>query len=250
MKTEQKNKLVSYAAAEAVLRANPEVANVPGLPAKLAAFSNRIAEIHELALIQGQPLAVSRAKREALFASMNQLTAKVAAAVMNVARDRKIEELAAAVQFKRSALRYARPPERLWLAQRVLTAAQGVVDALATYGVTAETLAEFQARIETASDGVHMARTTVTARRAATERLRVMIRETDAMLREELDPLVAQLAEQQPQFHADYRAAREVVDVPGSRPPAERSPGADEAETPPAATTVAPAATTSVDKAA
>ena len=116
MKTVQKNKLVSYTAAEAVLRANPEVANVPGLPAKLAAFSNRIAEIHELALVQGQPLAVSRARREALFASMNQLTTKVAAAVMNVARDRRLEELAAAVQFKRSALRVSRPPERLWLA--------------------------------------------------------------------------------------------------------------------------------------
>jgi len=250
MKTEQKNKLVSYIAAEAVLRANPEVANVPGLPVKLAAFSNRIAEIHELALIQGQPLAVSRARRESLFASMNQLTKKVAAAVMNVARDRKIEELAAMVQFKRSALRYARPPERLWLARRVLTAAQGVVDTLATYGVTAETLAEFQARIDAATDGVHMARTMVTARRAATEHLRVMIRETDAMLREELDPLVEQLREDQPQFHADYRAAREVVDVPGSRPPAGSPKGADEAKAPPAASIAVLAEPASADKAA
>ena len=250
MKTEQKNKLVAYIAAEAVLRGNPEVANVPGLPAKLAAFSNRIAEIHELALIQGQPLAVSRARREALFASMNQLTRKVAAAVMNVARDRKSEELAAAVQFKRSTLRYARPPERLWLARRVLTAAQSVPDGLATYGVTGDTLAEFQARIDAASDGVHMARTTVTARRAATERLRVMLRETDAMLREELDPLVEQLAENQPQFHADYRAAREVVDVPGSRPPAESTEGAGEAEPPPVAPTATVADSASIDKAA
>jgi len=250
MKTEQKNKLVAYIAAEAVLRANPEIANVPGLPAKLAVFGNRIAEIHELALIQGQPLAVSRAKREALFASMNRLTTKVATAVMNVARDRKLEELAAAVQFKRSLLRYARPPERLWLARRVFTAAQGVNDALATYGVTAETLADFQARIEAASDGVHMARTTVTARRAATERLRDMIRETDAMLREELDPLVEQMRDDQPQFHADYRAAREVVDVPGSRPPAESPTAGSEATTPPAAATAALPDPASVGKAA
>ena len=72
---------------------------------------------------------------------------------------------------------------------------------------------------------MHLARTTVTARRAATERLRVMIRETDAMLREELDPLVEQLREDQPQFHADYRAAREVVDVRGRRAPAEAAAG-------------------------
>jgi len=220
MKTEQKNKLVSYTAAEAVLRANPEVANVPGLPAKLAAFSNRIAEIHDLALVQGQPLAVSLAKRDALFASMARLTTKVAGAVMNVARDRRLDELAAAVQFRRSALRHARPPERLWLARRVLGAAHGVPEALAVYGVTADTLADFQARIDAAADGVHMVRTTVTARRAATERLRIMIRETDLMLREELDPLVEQMREEQPQFHADYRAAREVVDVRGSRAPA------------------------------
>lgn len=250
MKTEQKNKLVAYIAAEAVLRANASVANVPGLPVKLAAFSNRIAEIHELALIQGQPLTVSRAKREALFASMNQLAMKVAAAVMNVARDRKSEELAAAVQFKRSTLRYARPPERLWLARRVLTAAQSVAEGLATYGVTPETLAEFQARIDAASDGVHMARTTVTARRAATERLRVMLRETDAMLREELDPLVEQLAEQQPQFHADYRAAREVVDVPGSRPPAESPKKPDEVKASPVAVSAAPADSLPAAKAA
>ena len=116
--------------------------------------------------------------------------------------------------------------------------------------VTGDTLAEFQARIDAASDGVHMARTTVTARRAATERLRVLLREMDAMLREELDPLVEQLAENQPQFHADYRAAREVVDVPGSRPPAESTEGAGEAESPPVAPTATVADSASIDKAA
>lgn len=228
MNTKQKNKLVSYAAAEAVLRANPEVANVAGLPAKINALTARIAEIHDLALIQGQPLAVSRAKREALFASMAALTMKVAGVVMNVARDRRSGELAAAVQVNRNALRLSRPPERLWLARRVHSAALGVLDALAAYGVTEQTLADLQARIDAAADGVHLARTTVTAARAATERLRTLFSETDAMLRQELDPLVEQLREEQPHFHADYRAAREVVDVRGSH----ASPGSAGAPTP------------------
>jgi len=220
MNTKQKNRLVSYTAAEAVLRANPEVANVPGLPAKLAAFSNRIAEIHELALAQGRLLAVSIAKREALFAAMAAQTMMVAGAAMNVARDHRLEELAAAVQFRRSDLSGLRPPERLWIARRVLAAAQSVTGDLGTYGVTAETLAAFEASIVAAAEGVHMTRTTVTAKRAATERLRVLISEMGAILRKEIDPLVERLRDMQPQFYADYRAAREVVDVRGRHAPA------------------------------
>lgn len=224
MNTRQKNKLDAYTATEAVLRSTPEVAGVPGLPAKLEAFSRRIAELHALGCTQSEPPGVSVARREMLFAAMAALTIEIAGAVMIVARDRRRSDLAEAVLFRRSALQRNRPAERIWLAHRVHETALSVLDGLAPYGVTAERLAELQARIEAAAEGAGTMRTAVTARRAATEGLRELFRDTDAMLRMELDPLVERLRPTQPQAFASYRAAREIVHRRGSRATGAESP--------------------------
>jgi len=226
MNTYQTNKLACYAAVEAVLKANPEIATVPGLPAKVEMLSARIGEIHHLAREQTEPMGITIAKRNTLFAAMTAMTLEVAGVVMNVARDRSLPEVAQAVNITASAFRLARRPQQIWLAQRVHETARTVLEPLATYGVTAETLATLERRIRTASEAIHMPRTTVTSKKSATQQLTAVFRAVDALLRDEIDRLVYRLRADHPRLHADYRAARAVVDVGRRRPapPAEAPP--------------------------
>jgi hypothetical protein len=242
MNTKQTNKLAAYIASEAVLKANPEIASVAGLPAKVALLGSRIAEINAIAGTQTQPLAVSRARRDQITEAMLEHTLEVAGAVSNVARDAALPDLLQAVRVSRNAFLQLRPTHRIWLAQRVHDAALEVVDRLGTYGVTAETLTALQERIQTATEGNHLPRTTVTAKKAATAHLTALFREVDALLRDEIDRLVIRLRKAQPQFYADYRATRSVVNLRGRRagtvetsPPAGASSAAPTG-TPPAAT--------------
>lgn len=230
----QSNKLASYTATEAVLKSNPEIASVTGLPAKVAVLSERIAEINALAGTQTQPLEASTARRDQIFEAMAETTLEVAGAVANVARDHTMPDLLQVVRVGRTAFRHLRRSHRIWIAQRVHDAALSVLDRLGVYGVTAETLATFLARITTASEGVHMPRTTVAAKKAATERLVSLFQATDTLLSEEIDRLVIRLRKVQPEFYAAYRTARRIVDVRGRRA------GTAEAGAPSGASTPAP----------
>lgn len=217
MNKTQSNKLASYLAAEAVLKANPEIASVSGLPAKVAMLSEKIAEINALAGTQTQPIEASTARRDQIFEAMAEMTLEIAGAVANVARDHAMHDLLQVVRVGRTAFRHLRRSHRIWIAQRVHDAALSVLDRLGVYGVTAESLASFLARITAAAEGVHMPRTTVVAKKAATEHLVSLFQATDALLRDEIDRLVIRLRKVQPEFYAGYRSARRIVDVRGRR---------------------------------
>jgi len=246
MNTKQNNKLVSYAATEAVLKANPEIASVPGLPGKLVQLSAKIGEIHMLARIQNQPLAVTTARRDQIFEAMAESALAVAAAVANVAQERAITDLMQAVRVVPSSFQASRRAQRVWLAQRVHDAAGTALEHLEPYGVTAEALAALQERIAAATAAIHMPRTAVTTRKAATHQLAELIREVDALLVNGIDRLVLRLRRSQPQFYKDYRATRQVVDWRGARRPGDAPllPAAPETPVTPVtpATPVAPTA--------
>ena len=61
---------------------------------------------------------------------------------------------------------------------------------------------------------------TVAAKRGATSRLVVALREADEMLADGIDPLMLPLAATHPEFYATYAAAREIVDRPATHAPA------------------------------
>jgi len=236
MNMKQNNKLVSFSACEAVLKANPEIVSVPGLPGKVAMLSARIGEIHELAQIQNQPLEVTTARRDRIFEELADAALAVAAAATSLAQDRGDGELLRAARVAPSEFSVPRRSRRVWLAQRVHDAAQGVLEHLAPYGVTEETLASLRVRIEAATAGIHLPRTAVTSRRAATQRLVALFREVDGLFKDGIDRLVLRLRKSQPQFYADYRAARQLVDWRGKRPAAEDPSSTPPQETPAAVT--------------
>ena len=127
------------------------------------------------------------AGRERVFQAMAELAVEVATAVATHADEHQLDDLARLVKITEADFARARVSHRLWLAERVVASAQTVLPELASRGVTADTLQELQARINTAHANLHEPRTTVAAKKAATLRLVVLFDEVDALLEGQIE---------------------------------------------------------------
>jgi hypothetical protein len=217
MNKRQKSKLASFIAVEAVLQADPEIASVPGLPERLAVLSAKVGEISSLAIRQTQPTEAGTLSRDQRLSSMVEMALSIAGIIRTMARAQNLQDLGRTVKVAAGAFRRFNPFDRVWLAQRIHDAGQSVVSPLSAYGVTVEVLATLQARIDAAREALEQPRVSVVARRVATERIEVLVREGASLLQEEIDRLVFPLRDSRPEFYARYRAARSVVDLPGNR---------------------------------
>lgn len=216
MNTYQHNKLDAYNAVEALLTSTPEIANVPGLPAKVAVLSSKTGEINSLAQTQTQPLQASTTKRDKLLKEMTEMTLDIAGYIKTVAREQNLPELAELVVIGAGYQRMRRA-HRVIIAQRVADAAQTVLSHLGSYGVTADTLASLRAKIQIAGSGLTIPRSTTVVKKAATTKLAALFAEVDILLREQIDPLIFPLRKTEIEFYARYSAARSIVDRRGPR---------------------------------
>lgn len=219
----QSNKMASFTATEAVLKAFPEIASVPGLPEHVEMLSSKMGEIQRLAVIQTQPLQLRTSERDLLLEAMTDTTLEIAGYVRNVARASELPLLSQSVQIGAGSFRRARRSHRVWFAQRVHDAAQTALPQLGAFGVTAETLATFQTRIQAATTRVNLPLEARATRKAATEELVLLFAQVDRLLNDGIDPLVFPLRKTNTEFYAAYRATRSVDDRPGSRAPKEAS---------------------------
>jgi hypothetical protein len=217
MTNRQSNKMASYGAVEALLRATPEIASVTGLPEKLAVLSAKVGEINSLAKTQNKPLRASMTERDLVLDAMADQALEIAGLITTLARDIQAPQLAEAVEVGRSSFRRARRGHRQWFAQRVLDLAHTVLPQLAAYGVTAETLNAFRARIEAARMGVSATRNVAVDKIAATRRLVELFDEVDELMDDKIDRMVFRLRKTHPEFNAHYAEARAIVDRRGRR---------------------------------
>lgn len=217
MNAKQSNRLASYVATQAVFEAYPEIANQPGLPAKLAELSAKVGGIESLAQTQKQQTEGRTARRDELLKAMVDLALEVAGVVGVVAVEQQLTELAQEANVTRAAFGRLRRSHRPWLAGRVLVAAQSVVSELGTYGVTAATLETLRERIEAAREGLKQPRAAILEKRAAGAMLAALFAEVDALLGDQVDRLVAPWEATHVGFHAAYRSARAIIDRGGSR---------------------------------
>ena len=217
MNTRQNNRLASYIAVQAVLEAHPEITAMPGLPAKVAEFSAKVAELYRLGETQEQQIEGKMARREQVLQEMAAMALRVAGVVLTVANEQKLTEIAAAVRLAPGDFGRVRRTRRPWLARQVLQAARAVQAQLEAYGVTAETVDTLEARIEAALTALAEPRTTLADKQSATRRIPVLIDEIDKLLDETLDRLLLPMQVTHGDFYEAYRVARIIHDRRGPR---------------------------------
>lgn len=225
MNAPSNNKLAMYRAVLALLESSPApLSGIPALAAKVTLLSGYIAEILQLANTQALPTSGSIADRDKLLADTAHAVQVIAGAVLSYADENQMGELAARVRVRASDFN-GRKEKQLQLATQVHDAAADVVGELADYGVTAAALAALQTQIAGASAALSRPRGTMAARKAATQQMPAVFRKADALLENQIDPLLLPLRKTHPEFYAKYKAARIIIDRRGGHDEAEPEAG-------------------------
>ncbi|HEY0944512.1 MAG TPA: hypothetical protein VGD81_04565 [Opitutaceae bacterium] len=201
---------MAHAAAEklnAIVAANP----LPALVANAGALKARLDAIEAAAATQALPITGRTIDRNRILAGAIAATLAVAGRVQSYARSRKLGQLEARCRLRPTTFKETRLAHRVLLMQQVHDAAQEVLPQLADFGVTVETLADLQAKIDAADAVKSVRRLTIIERGVATAKLLEWFRELTGFFDHELDPLVDSLRETNPGGWAAYRAARHVV---------------------------------------
>ena len=237
MDASKSNKLAMYRAVIALLETSAALlAGITKLPAKLAAFKALVAGITKLAATQAQPTVGAVGTRDEQLALLADEALAIAGGVQSYADENKLHELAAKVRLTPTHFRSGRKEDRVRLAQQVHDATSSVVTELGDYGVTDRKLANLQALITLTLEALSRPRSTAAEKKAATARLPAAFKEADALLENQIDPLLRPLERAQPEFYARYKAARIIIDRRGGHDNGDSTPPipTPAASTPPA----------------
>ena len=203
-----------YAAVVTALQAFSDSLGIAGLPAKLQLLIAKIALIYDLAVIQTKGTRGRTAQRDELSQGMIDLALDVASAVGAHAVEQQLTELAKSVEVSAATFRRMRIVHRPILAQQIHDAALPIIEDLAPYKITAQTLADLQARIGLVKAALDDPRSLIRSKTAATAQLVEAFREADALLEGQIDRLMFPVRKTHPELYADYQLARQVWDAP------------------------------------
>lgn len=171
--------------------------------------------IEEQALIAAGESGAAQAKQLALTA-LGQAGAEIIGAVLSYATENSLPELAGKVNYAPSALIAGKARQVVSRATAVHAAASEVVAELTEYGITAAKLTAFKRKID-AFDGLKTSpRSDIVKRSAANLLLPQLVRTAVNILKEQLDGLMVQFKDAQPNFYQEYFAARNIVSARGS----------------------------------
>lgn len=222
MRANLENKLSTYLTVQAVIDKNQSRwQSLTAFVTAYGKFKASIQTINSLSQsLNGGTKGVTANKR-LVRANMAEAAEAVAGAVGAYASATDNVELQDKVNYSASDIMRVRDTESPNICQAIHDAANTNLESLAAaYGVTAETLADLQSKINAYTGNVSAPRTTRSTNRAAGTMVETEFEAADKVLTEQLDGLmVAKFKKSQPSFYAAYVAAREIVDNPGGRPP-------------------------------
>jgi hypothetical protein len=216
MNASQSNKLAMYHAVQALLN-QVETTALPALATKRTTFETTIASIAVLANTQALPTKGRVLERDLALADMTETALAVAGPVLSYAETNQLSDLAAKVRVWPSHFTRIRKVLRTQLAQRIYEAAHPHAAALLSFGVTAEMLADFKAKIDTAESAISSPRNVAVEKSISTDLLGAAFKNADVFLETQIDPLMWILRKTALPLFARYQAARDVIDRPGGR---------------------------------
>jgi len=216
MNTRQLNKIESHVATHDLLTTAPEAAGIKSLPGKVTAYGENIGAILKLVDLQTRRTA-DIAQREVSFGDMYDVTLTNTGIALSYADEKEIPGLADQMRMVPSNFAKARLAIRVRLAQQLHDAVLPIVPDLVDYGLTAETMTDWQKKIDAAAAALPAVRAATADKKAATADLNAAVRKADRLERNQIRPLVLPLKKGNPEFYGRYVARRQVLDRPGVR---------------------------------
>ncbi len=143
---------------------------------------------------------------------LSQTASRIAGQMFAYAAKTGNVELKAAADFSASDLLRLKDGELAIRCQEIHDQAVAKKDVLADYGVTAAKLADLQTAINEYAQKVTKPRDAITNRKVVKANIKTMFTQANAVFTEQLDRLINDYADTHPDFVADYKAKRKIVD--------------------------------------
>ena len=193
-----------------------KISSHEGLTEAADELSSTVAAINETAQDQVARDGSAEAKALALT-QLGDAAFEAAAAVRACAAAAGNRQLAGRVDFSRWEVTRGRPGTVTARCQAILAAATENAAAVIKYGVTAAKLTALREKIENYQAVCPKPREGRVSSSTATRKLPELFQQADTLLVEQLDGLVIQFKEAQPEFFNDFSGARVIVDSAASR---------------------------------
>jgi hypothetical protein len=218
MNTQDRNKLIMYRTV-ADLCEKPAFQPVwSTLPAFVATFGELKANTQELeALTLRANVAAATRDKEKAHHDLATRAYQICGLVRAVAVATNRPGLEERVSFSRTEFKDSRGVVTVHRARQVLAAAEEVVAELAPANITEQSLQDYAEQVKAYEQSAIGPRSTTVQRKANNERIKVLVRFIDVLLKRRLDPLVNLFEQTHPDFFLAYRNARVVVDTPATR---------------------------------
>jgi len=225
MNQHEENKFNMYNAVEAVFKSNASiVAELPALGEVHIDLKGLVVEIDSkngelLKATDGKTSIKSKAIDELIGAILPVANAAAAYATRNKLLE--LKALADVTETRLKRLSHAELPVRV---RNIKVGAQGVLAALASYGITQANLDLVDAKLAGMKTAAENKDVGFTDRSAIREALYGLFDKADDLLNDEADRIVGVLKETKPNFYNQYFAARVIKDLGGKRGGGEEPP--------------------------
>jgi Carboxypeptidase regulatory-like domain len=213
MNANQESKLNMYRTVQDICNLN--IAIITGIPALQSVF-NALVEFIEniISAATNESLVISGIAIDKTVAKKNlcQSATNMAGLIFAYASSIKNNTLKQEVNFAYTDLFRLRDEELVPAVQNIVTAANTNLADLADYGVTAATISSLQAIIAEYSTAVPQPRSAKSIKEMYGKNLKQLFKDTDDLLKTQMDKLVANLKTTEPNFVSTYKSARVIID--------------------------------------
>src|ERR1051326_1119622 len=214
----QENKVAMARAVRAVCQGGTTItAGITAFPAAFAAFNATLDQIDAQAQRQAVRLRATIEQRDQNEAAMIDATLAIAGMASTYADQLGLKPLATQVRLTEGDFNRARSALRVRMAQQVCDVVRPLAAQLANHGVSAAALDDLQAKIDTMAEALLTPRQTTAEKKAATAEIAALLRELEAILQNQLDPLLRTVRKNPRTFYNEYQAARQIVNLPGTQ---------------------------------
>jgi hypothetical protein len=176
-------------------------------------FTGKISDIEAAdANAQKKTNGVTKDKKKKRTA-MTALAMLVKGAVQAYAASVSDNTLFESVNFSETKLKYGKSTTALSRASVIYTAANGILPQLASFGITAQILTNYQTAITDFEQFISAPKQAIVERVGANKDENKLINEADAILLNEMDKLMDNFKDTAPQFFMDYFDSRKITDL-------------------------------------
>ena len=206
------NKLVMYRAVQSHLDRNKSMwTSVPAMVTTINDFELLLAEIETYRKLTQENKTGITQQKAAQQALVIAHAYELSSVLYAMAIKKNDAVLAAKVDFTETDLLKKRDNHLVSTCRNILEFATEHLAELIAYQVTADELIVLNEEINSFAENLTTGRVSVTERKAANEKLKVVFLQVDSLLKKQLDRIVVRYRKTEPDFYTNYQSLRRII---------------------------------------